>query len=158
MTAAGLNRLEDDNRNHTDPLELLLVFGKPVPVGFLLLEDAVALVALRHAGAHRKAIGADLDFGVRVRHKVVIPIRVLRIAALRGKHGDGVVVELLVGERVHTLDASLCSAVVKQQESPALEGAADAPSVGAELVDDCLVPVTHAVCNAGRPRLLPSTA
>jgi hypothetical protein len=56
MTAARLNSLEDDDRNDTDPLELLLVFGKPVPVCFLLLEDAVALLAFRHSGAHRKAI------------------------------------------------------------------------------------------------------
>jgi hypothetical protein len=42
MTAARLNRLEDDNRNHTDPLELLLVFGKPEKTREALDEVAAA--------------------------------------------------------------------------------------------------------------------
>jgi len=60
-------------------------------------------LAVHHAGAHRQEIGADLDLGVRVGDEIVIPIRILRIAALRGKHGDLVVVDPLVSERVYPL-------------------------------------------------------
>jgi len=62
---------------------------------------------------------------------------------LEANTGDGVIGEALVGDRVDPLSARLRAAMMQQEERSTLEVAAYSPAIGAELVDDLLIPVGH---------------
>src|SRR5262249_29624068 len=111
----------------------------------LLLPDRLALGAFRDAGVSGVALGADLDRDVGMRDEVVEPVGRRRRAALRREDRDGVVGETLVGERIDALGAGLRTGVMEEQKRAPLEVPADPPVVGAELLDDLLIPVGHAV-------------
>src|SRR5205814_7005130 len=85
-------------------------------------------------------VGADLDLAVRVGPHVMVPVRVVRCAALRCEY-DVVVTIAAVGQRVDALGAGAGAAVVEKQDRHALERLADLAGVGSELLDDLPVPI-----------------
>src|SRR5207253_806291 len=108
----ALALLEDHERD--------LAIGPPavVLVAAVDLHDlrpqALALLGTGDAGMYLPAAGADLDRRVGVRHQVVKPGGVLRIAALRGDQ-DHVLAVARVDERARAPGSALGADVVDEQ-------------------------------------------
>jgi len=72
--------------------------------------------------------------------EVVVPAWMIRVAAVGGEDGIAAV-EREVHQRIHALGSTPRAPAVEQEERSALEMAANPSVVGAELVDDLLVPL-----------------
>src|SRR5690606_36566 len=120
-----------------------LVVGEPGALGHDALPELVALGPGELLGDRGVALGADLDLDLRVGLEVEVPGRVLRRAAVRRDDHGALVVLGEVDQRRDALGAGPRADVVDEDHGYALEHAADAAGVGAELRDDLLVPVAH---------------
>src|SRR5439155_26425823 len=101
----------------------------------LRAKQALALLATGLARGHVDLLGCDLDLRLWLGLEVVVPGRVLGSSALGGEHGVAAVVAL-VDERVDSSLDRPRAGVVQEEHRQALERSADAPLVGAELLDD----------------------
>jgi hypothetical protein len=88
---------------------------------------------------HVEGLGADLDVRGRRRDQVEVPVRV-GVGAALGREDQVAVAVGVVGERVEELLAAASALGVEQQDRGVGELAAELAAVGAELLDDLLVP------------------
>src|SRR5581483_7285918 len=128
-------RLEDHERDLA--LRPPLVIGVAAVRGHDARPEPGALIGRGDTRPHRAALAADPDAGVRVRHQVVEPGRVPRVAALRGDdHEVRSVLDVEQGRR--PLDAALGADVVEQEHRRAHEGDAPPDPPAGGLVDKAM--------------------
>jgi hypothetical protein len=121
----------------------LLIVGESRHDLLLASPYPLALFSLGDARPDGNDLRSDFDGGIGIGQEVVKPVRVCWRASFGGEDRPRAIAETLAGDRVDSLDPTLGTAMMQEQQGMAFKCPPNLSLVSSEFLDDLVVPVGH---------------